>query len=276
MGSKVYRRQVCMSPVHREVPKTNGHSLSLPTSITPELHATPRLGRPLNLKSYGTPRYSLRCMSAEAGWVNVLFGLPLRSCRSRFMSSACSLARRTAVAPACMRKPSPSKWCKAQRTAPHLAVRKVCGNAAPRRRSVVRMPQQWVQSSACVCFCWPCFLFCFVFLPRIFPVGPRGGEGCLPASLDHGFGWPVVFCSQRQLSHHREVAQRFVSVFINLLVVLKLYSISLRSGKLKSQITMSCIGNATSCPLGKGNKNKSVLLCRSYFNVGLDTSVNSE
>lgn len=63
MGSKVYRRQVCMSPVHREVPKTNGHSLSLPTSITPELHATPRLGRPLNLKSYGTPRYSLHCIN---------------------------------------------------------------------------------------------------------------------------------------------------------------------------------------------------------------------
>lgn len=55
MGSKVYRRQACMSPVHREVPKTNGHSLSLPTSITPELHTTPRLGRPLNLKSYGAP-----------------------------------------------------------------------------------------------------------------------------------------------------------------------------------------------------------------------------
>lgn len=59
MGSKVYRRQVCMSPTHREVPKTNGHSVSLPTSIIPELHSSPRLGRPLNLRSYGMPRYSL-------------------------------------------------------------------------------------------------------------------------------------------------------------------------------------------------------------------------
>lgn len=57
MGSKVYRRQMCMSPVHREAPKTNGHSLSVPTSITPDLHTTPRLGRPLNLKSHGTSRY---------------------------------------------------------------------------------------------------------------------------------------------------------------------------------------------------------------------------
>uniref|UniRef100_A0A3Q4B3F1 Ubiquitin-like protease family profile domain-containing protein n=1 Tax=Mola mola TaxID=94237 RepID=A0A3Q4B3F1_MOLML len=55
MGSKVYRRQVCMSPTHREVSKTNGHPVSLPTSIIPELHPSPRLGRPLNLRSYGTP-----------------------------------------------------------------------------------------------------------------------------------------------------------------------------------------------------------------------------
>lgn len=59
MGSKVCRRQVCMSPTHREVPKTNGHSVNLPPSIKPELHASPRLGRPLNLRPFGTPRYSL-------------------------------------------------------------------------------------------------------------------------------------------------------------------------------------------------------------------------
>ncbi|KAM7411900.1 hypothetical protein PAMA_021736 [Pampus argenteus] len=52
MGSKVCRRQVCMSPTHREVPKTNGHP---PPSITPKLHSTPRLGRPLNLRLHATP-----------------------------------------------------------------------------------------------------------------------------------------------------------------------------------------------------------------------------
>ncbi|KAM3618045.1 uncharacterized protein V6R79_014436 [Siganus canaliculatus] len=55
MGSKVCRRQVCMSSKHREVPKTNGHSFNLSPSITPELRPTPRLGRPLNLRSYGPP-----------------------------------------------------------------------------------------------------------------------------------------------------------------------------------------------------------------------------
>ncbi|XP_027144158.1 sentrin-specific protease 1 isoform X1 [Larimichthys crocea] len=58
MGSKVCRRQVCMSPTHREVPKTNGHSVNLPPSIKPELHASPRLGRPLNLRPFGTPSFS--------------------------------------------------------------------------------------------------------------------------------------------------------------------------------------------------------------------------
>ncbi|XP_070695532.1 sentrin-specific protease 1 isoform X2 [Pempheris klunzingeri] len=55
MGSKVCRRQVCMSPTVREMPKTNGHSVNLPPSITPELLPSPRLGRPLNLRPYGTP-----------------------------------------------------------------------------------------------------------------------------------------------------------------------------------------------------------------------------
>lgn len=156
MGSKVYRRQACMSPVHREVPKTNGHSLSLPTSITPELHTTPRLGRPLNLKSYGAPRYSLHCVQDESRFH---FIFPSWSRHSPFLSSACSLARPTAVAPACTRKPSPSKWCKAQRTAPRPAARTASGNAAPHGRSVVRTPQQWLRSSTFVCFCWLCFVF---------------------------------------------------------------------------------------------------------------------
>ncbi|XP_039903852.1 sentrin-specific protease 1 [Simochromis diagramma] len=53
-GSKVCRRQVCMSPVHREVPKTNGHSVNLPPSITPKWQPSPRLGRPLSLRTHGT------------------------------------------------------------------------------------------------------------------------------------------------------------------------------------------------------------------------------
>lgn len=57
-GSKVCRRQVCMSPVHREVPKTNGHSVNLPPSITPKWQPSPRLGRPLSLRAHGTQRYS--------------------------------------------------------------------------------------------------------------------------------------------------------------------------------------------------------------------------
>uniref|UniRef100_A0A3B4UK19 SUMO specific peptidase 1 n=1 Tax=Seriola dumerili TaxID=41447 RepID=A0A3B4UK19_SERDU len=56
MGSKVCRRQVCMSPSHREVPKTNGHSVILPPSVPPKLHSAPRLGRPLNLRPYGSAR----------------------------------------------------------------------------------------------------------------------------------------------------------------------------------------------------------------------------
>ncbi|XP_075952149.1 sentrin-specific protease 1 isoform X1 [Anarhichas minor] len=58
MGSKVCRRQVCMSPTHREVPKINGHSVNMSPSITPKLHPSPRLGRPLNLRPYATPSFS--------------------------------------------------------------------------------------------------------------------------------------------------------------------------------------------------------------------------
>lgn len=49
-GTKVGRRQVCMSPTHREAPKTNGHSVNTVHSKTLKLHSTPRLGRPLNLR----------------------------------------------------------------------------------------------------------------------------------------------------------------------------------------------------------------------------------
>ncbi|XP_036959902.1 sentrin-specific protease 1 isoform X1 [Acanthopagrus latus] len=66
LGSKVCRRQVCMSPTHREVPKTNGHSVNLPSSITPELHPSLRLGRPLNLRPHGTPSQSSGVASSSS------------------------------------------------------------------------------------------------------------------------------------------------------------------------------------------------------------------
>lgn len=52
-GTKVCRRQVCMSPTHREAPKTNGHSVNTVPSKTPKPHSAPRLGRPLNLRPQG-------------------------------------------------------------------------------------------------------------------------------------------------------------------------------------------------------------------------------
>ncbi|XP_010873596.1 sentrin-specific protease 1 [Esox lucius] len=47
MGSKLCRRQVCMSLTHREAPKTNGHSAGLPHSSnsSPKPCPSPRLGR---------------------------------------------------------------------------------------------------------------------------------------------------------------------------------------------------------------------------------------
>lgn len=52
-GTKVCRRQVCMSSTHREAPKTNGHSVNTVPSKTAKLHSAPRLGRPLNLRLQG-------------------------------------------------------------------------------------------------------------------------------------------------------------------------------------------------------------------------------
>ncbi|XP_072306023.1 sentrin-specific protease 1 [Eucyclogobius newberryi] len=52
-GSKVCRRQACMSPTHREGPKTNGHSVNTLPPKTPKLQPAPRLGRPLNLRPQG-------------------------------------------------------------------------------------------------------------------------------------------------------------------------------------------------------------------------------
>ncbi|XP_013874088.1 sentrin-specific protease 1 isoform X3 [Austrofundulus limnaeus] len=53
IGSKVCRRQACMSSTHCEVPKTNGHSFNIP-SITSKVQSPPRLGRPLIPQPHGT------------------------------------------------------------------------------------------------------------------------------------------------------------------------------------------------------------------------------
>ncbi|RVE70567.1 hypothetical protein OJAV_G00065610 [Oryzias javanicus] len=53
-GSKVCRRQLCMGLAHREVPKTNGHSVNVLPSATSKSHLNPRLGRPLNFRPHGT------------------------------------------------------------------------------------------------------------------------------------------------------------------------------------------------------------------------------
>ncbi|XP_041860627.1 sentrin-specific protease 1 isoform X2 [Melanotaenia boesemani] len=72
MGSKVCRRKVCMSPTHREVPKTNGHSVNMSPSIAPKFQPIPRLGRPLNLRPHG--------ISSFIGGV----GTPSSSCTSMY------------------------------------------------------------------------------------------------------------------------------------------------------------------------------------------------
>uniref|UniRef100_A0A3Q3L9X9 SUMO specific peptidase 1 n=1 Tax=Mastacembelus armatus TaxID=205130 RepID=A0A3Q3L9X9_9TELE len=64
MGSKVCRRQVCMSPTHREVSKTNGHSVNLPPPVSPKVQPSPRLGRPLNLRPSGTSSTTGSCCTS--------------------------------------------------------------------------------------------------------------------------------------------------------------------------------------------------------------------
>lgn len=185
MGSKVYRRQVCMSPTHREVPKTNGHSVSLPTSIIPELHSSPRLGRPLNLRSYGMPRYSLHLVfwlvkkySPFPKSCFLLYNLSLY-CKPfsvhvwfphfHFVSAVFLVVWQTAPAPAYMRRLFQSKWCRAQRTAPHLATSTGPGTIALHRRSDVRTVRKYVISSqSVVVFVDSIFLLCLssLFMKR--------------------------------------------------------------------------------------------------------------
>ncbi|XP_076023269.1 sentrin-specific protease 1 [Genypterus blacodes] len=52
-GSKVCRRQACMSLGHREAPKTNGHTVMVPPPSAADVCPSPRLGRPLNLRPQG-------------------------------------------------------------------------------------------------------------------------------------------------------------------------------------------------------------------------------
>lgn len=123
---------------------------------------------------------------------------------------------------------------------------------------------QQVRSSTIVCFCWLCYVFFHLY---ICPVCPWGGEGCLPAAPDHGVRWSVVFCSQRQLSRHCEVTQRFVSVYKPSCCGAILYSIFLK-WLAKSQITV-CHASVMPHAFCKGKENKGFILCRIYFTVVL-------
>ncbi|KAM9785494.1 LOW QUALITY PROTEIN: sentrin-specific protease 1 [Neosynchiropus ocellatus] len=53
-GSKVCKRQLCMSSATSEIPKTNGHPVGWHLSSTPKVLAAPRLGRPFSLRSHST------------------------------------------------------------------------------------------------------------------------------------------------------------------------------------------------------------------------------
>ncbi|XP_070825430.1 sentrin-specific protease 1 isoform X2 [Chaetodon trifascialis] len=98
MGSKVCRRQVCMSQTHREVPKTNGHSFNLPNPITPELQTSPRLGRPLNLRPHGMPS-SFRGLASSSCTSMYEKTFPIKVVQSPTHSTSSSRAHR--VKPQC-------------------------------------------------------------------------------------------------------------------------------------------------------------------------------
>ncbi|XP_054638860.1 sentrin-specific protease 1 isoform X2 [Dunckerocampus dactyliophorus] len=54
-SKSVCRRQVHISPINRDAPKTNGHLCSLPSTITSKFHPSARLGRPINFRTYTAP-----------------------------------------------------------------------------------------------------------------------------------------------------------------------------------------------------------------------------
>ena len=172
IGSKVYRRQVCMGPPHCEVSKTNGHPVSLAPSFTPELHPMLRLGRPFHLRLHTTQRYVF-CL-----FVLFCFVLAITSyhfvihvivpCKSINISAFLVGAYQTVPAPACTRRHFLSKWCRAQHTAPHLAAYAQAGTTALRRRSDIRTKEKFLYSISCS-FCWlllPLLCLCSLFVRR--------------------------------------------------------------------------------------------------------------
>lgn len=210
MGSKVYRRQVCMSPTHREVPKTNGHSISLPTSIISELHLPPRLGRPLNLRSCGMPRYSLHlgfmasdknvphskscffCCAIYHQTVNYFqFMLisPLSFCVCSVVSGATNSSCTSMY----------------EKTFPIKVVQSPTHSTSSGRihRATHHCTAQEVR---CHDYEKVCDFFWISFLTPFFswncPVSSWRGEGGLQAASDHGLWWSVIFPSQWQLKCH--------------------------------------------------------------------------
>lgn len=116
--------------------------------------------------------------------------------------------QQAALAPACMRRPFPSKWCRAQHTVPHQAAYPRPGPAAQHRRLFMKAVMNCV---------YPLYLFvaCLCVHTGVFlclTVCSRGGEGGLQAASYYGLWWSVVLSSQWQLTHYCEVSQRFVRI----------------------------------------------------------------
>ncbi|XP_077453446.1 sentrin-specific protease 1 [Stigmatopora argus] len=54
-STSVCRRQAHFTPLHQEVPKINGHPGYMPPTVTPKLHPSAWLRRPMNMRKYTTP-----------------------------------------------------------------------------------------------------------------------------------------------------------------------------------------------------------------------------
>lgn len=131
-------------------------------------------------------------------------------CKSKILSAVrlVESVQQAALAPACTRRPFPSKWCRAQHTVPHQAAYPGPGPAAQHRRLFMKAVMNCVIPS-CPFVARLC-VHTGVFL--CLTVCARGGEGGLQAASYYGLWWSVVLSSQWQLTHYCEVSQRFVRI----------------------------------------------------------------
>ncbi|XP_053705004.1 sentrin-specific protease 1 [Synchiropus splendidus] len=87
-GSRVCKRQFCMSSTTHEIPKTNGHPVSCHLSSTPKVHAAPRLGRPLSLRSLSTSSSSVPASTSSSATSMYEKTFPLKVAQSPMHSTA--------------------------------------------------------------------------------------------------------------------------------------------------------------------------------------------